>query len=149
MPEPRDLKEIQSSLKSINNSLKKMADNTVSRSCINIELTYSPEEIDRVLFAGDFTQVTSVKSIPGDPIINNSILDFLQQESLAIKFIGIECSFKLTQRGYTLKHFGGFRALREKEEVRVKKSERLHLWLTLGTWLISLVAAFLGGLLAK
>lgn len=144
-----ELKEITSSIKSINNSLRKMADNTISRSCVNIELTYSPREIDRVLFAGDIEKELLITNINGDPLINESIIDFLDQEGLITCYFRERKCFKLTRRGYTLKHFGGFSELWKKENARIKRQEYLTIALAISGWIFAVIAAGFGAWMAR
>lgn len=142
MDATKDIKDISSSIKSINKSLREIADNTISQSCLNIELTYTPEEIDRVLFSGDIKKEIYIKDVKGDHIINESILDFLCKEGLTVSFIKDFRCFRLTKRGYTLKHFGGFVVLHKKENARIKRQETITIIIALGGWIFSIFTAF-------
>lgn len=142
MDTTKDIKDIANSIKSINKSLREVADNTISRSCLNIELTYTPEEIDRVLFSGDIKEEIYIKDVKGDLIINESILDFLCKEELTVSLFRDHRCFRLTKRGYTLKHFGGFVALYKKENARIKRQETITIIIALGGWIFSIFTAF-------
>lgn len=149
MDTTKDIKDIANSIKSINKSLREVADNTISRSCLNIELTYTPEEIDRVLFSGDIKEEIYIKDVKGDLIINESILDFLCKEELAVSLFKDHRCFRLTKRGYTLKHFGGFVVLRKKENARIKRQETITIIIALGGWIFSVFTTFFSDLLTR
>lgn len=110
---------------------------------VKAELIYKAKDLDRVLFAGNTDDNTSISSIEGDKQIYETFLYYLENEGL-VKIMANKSgiSFHLTPKGHTFKTYGGFTALEKEEEKRRKKEKiKQRLWEFSG-WIFAAIAGF-------